>query len=303
VSEFSAGDSVRVNDTYLDGNLVGLEGRVRNLLDDGCMVILDSREQPYFFYESELDYLDPDELLEVAEELGLLDEKDEAPSSDFRAFDQFHIGVDPAAEGAGQVFAKPLTDLGGPWRLLGNAVDAPPHFTVNVPERQSQYRIVGTWEDPGGEQGCEDVGPLAGDLEAALIEFRRHCPEADEAWDLYVEERVVTETSWKRSELEAPEDPRDARISELEAEVREWKGNHAGVVGAKRKLHQRFDDLFRAKSLPPLEALSELERLIRQLRSSESQGVHTWSMGYDEARDDVIDLITDLAQELTCRNP
>lgn len=45
--------------------------------------------------------------------------------------------------------------------------------------------------------------------------------------------------------------------------------------------------------------LSDLECLVRQLRSSESQGVRTWSMGYDEARNDVIDLILDMIEEVT----
>lgn len=208
---------------------------------------------------------------------------------------EYRLAADPAAEPVGaQVLAKPLTDLAGPWHVIGNAVDAPPHFDLTVPERQTQYRVVGIWEDE--THGNEVVGPVCGDLEAALIELHRAFPEVDETWELFVEERVVTETSWKRSEVEVPEDPRDARIAELEAEVREWKGNHSGVVTAKRKLHQRFDDLFRAKSLPPLEALGELERLIRQLNPEYT--VPDLRDGYDDARDDVIDLITDLAGEL-----
>lgn len=298
MSDFRAGDRVRVNDNYLNGHIVGLEGNVRNVLGDGCMVNLDDKEQPYFFYEVELDHVDTDELLEVAEELGIVGDGPEV-ESDFRGFDEFRIGVDPAV-GEGQVFVKPLTDLAGPWHVFGTAVDAPPHFTfsTDAPERQPQYRVVGVWEDDDESCGCENVGPVAGDPEAALIEFNRSYPEVDDAWDLWIEERVVTETSWRRSVVEVPEDPRDAEIERLEAEVREWRGNHGGVVEAKRRLHERYDDLFRAKALPPLEALRELESRVRQLRSTESQGVHTWSFGYDEARDDVIDLITDLANEL-----
>jgi hypothetical protein len=92
------------------------------------------------------------------------------------------------------------------------------------------------------------------------------------------------------------EDERNARIEELEAEVRQWRGNHDHQVELKRRMQERYNDLFRAKVLPSLETLRELDSLVRQLDPALQDDMYR--CGYDDARDEVLDIITDLSQGL-----